>query len=125
MDELLEIQRKTPGKIGRHLPSTLNGLYALSFAIATRATEETAEELLELINRFDEQESENFALLPMRELQTMAGSLLLDKIWKEGWKVENSNAFWRYNEKREAANLNQNSFVSKAEENAALSVAAA
>jgi len=125
VDELLEIQRKTPDKIGRHLPSTLNGLYALSFAIATRATEETAEELLELINRFDEQRSENFTQLPMRELQTMAGSLLLDKIWKEGWKVENSKAFWRYNEKREAANLNQNSFVPRAEENAALSVTAA
>ena len=110
VDELLEIQRKTPDKIGKNLPSTLNGLYALSFAIATRATEETAEELLELINRLDEQTSENFALLPMRELQTMAGSLLLDKIWKEGWKVENSKAFWRYNEKREAASLNQKRF---------------
>jgi len=39
----------------------------------------------------------------MRDLQTMAGSLLLDKIWKAGWKVENSKAFWRYNEKRDAA----------------------
>jgi len=125
VDELLEIQRKTPDKIGRHLPSTLNGLYALSFAIATRATEETAEELLELINRFDEQRSENFTQLPMRELQTMAGSLLLDKIWKEGWKVENSKAFWRYNEKREAASLNQTAFVPKTEENTALSVASA
>lgn len=125
VDELLEIQRKTPDKIGRHLPPTLNGLYALSFAIATRATEETSEELLELINRFDEQTDENFALLPMRELQTMAGSLLLDKIWKEGWKVENKQAFWRYNEKRESANVNQTAIVPKAEENAALAVAAA
>ncbi len=103
VDELLEIQRKTPDKMGQHLPATLNGIYALSFAIATRATEETAVELLELINRFDEQTGENFALLPMRDLQTMAGSLLLDKVWKEGWKVENSKAFWRYNEKREEA----------------------
>lgn len=102
VDELLEIQRKTPNRIGKHLPSTLNGLYALSFAIATSATEETAVELLELINRFDEQTGEQFSILPMRDLQTMAGSLLLDKIWKEGWKVENSKAFWRYNEKREA-----------------------
>ena len=106
VDELLEIQRKSPDKIGQHLPSALNGIYALSFAIATRATEETAEVLLELINRFDEQTSEQFALLPMRDLQTMAGSLLLDKIWKEGWKVENSKAFWQYNEKREAAAKN-------------------
>lgn len=104
VDELLKIQRKSPDKIGQHLPATLNGIYALSFAIAMRATEETAEELLELINRFDEQTGEQFTLLPMRDLQTMAGSLLLDKIWKEGWKVENSKAFWRYNEKREAAN---------------------
>ena len=125
VDELLEIQRKTPDKIGKNLPSTLNGLYALSFAIATRATEEIAEELLELINRLDEQTSENFTLLPMRELQTMAGSLLLDKIWKEGWKVENSKAFWRYNEKREAASLNRNAIVPKVEENTALSAAAA
>ena len=109
VDELLEIQRKTPSKIGRFLPDTINGLYALSFAIATRATEGTAVELLELINRFDEQFDERFAPLPMRDLQTMAGSLLLDKIWKAGWKVENSKAFWRYNEKREAAaNGNQN-----------------
>ena len=125
VDELLEIQRKTPDKIGKNLPSTLNGLYALSFAIATRATASTAEELLELINRFDEQESENFTLLPMRELQTMAGSLLLDKIWKEGWKVENKQAFWRYNAKRESASLNRNAIVPKVEENAALSVASA
>jgi hypothetical protein len=103
VDELLEIQRKSPDKIGQHLPATLNGIYALSFAIVTRATEEIAEELLELINRFDEQTGESFALLPMRDLQTMAGSLLLDKIWKEGWQVENSKAFWRYNEKSEAA----------------------
>lgn len=103
VDELLEIQRKTPDKIGNYLPTTLNGIYALSFAIATRATEEIAEELLELINRFDEQTGEQFVLLPMRDLQTMAGSLLLEKIWQEGWKVENSNAFWSYNEKREAA----------------------
>lgn len=103
VDELLEIQRKTPSKIGRFLPDTINGLYALSFAITTRASEETAVELLELVNRFDEQTDERFAHLPMRDLQTMAGSLLLDKIWKAGWKVENSKAFWRYNEKREAA----------------------
>ena len=125
VDELLEIQRKSPDKIGKHLPSTLNGLYALSFAIATRATASTAEELFELINRLDEQTGENFTQLPMRELQTMAGSLLLDKIWKEGWKVENSKAFWRYNEKREAASLNQTAFVPKAEGNTALAVAAA
>ena len=103
VDELLEIQRKTPSKIGAFLPDTINGLYALSFAIATRASSDTAVELLELVNRFDEQTSERFAALPMRDLQTMAGSLLLDKIWKAGWKVENSKAFWRYNEKREAA----------------------
>ena len=104
--ELLKIQRETPNKIGKYLPNTLNGLYALSYAIATSATEETALDLLELINRFDEQTGEQFSLLPMRDLQTMAGSLLLDKIWKEGWKVENSKAFWRYNEKREAAAKN-------------------
>lgn len=108
VDELLEIQRKSPAKIGQYLPATLNGIYALSFAIVTRATEETAEDLLELINRFDEQSGEQFSLLPMRDLQTMAGSLLLDKIWKEGWKVENSEAFWRYNAKRESANSAQN-----------------
>ena len=102
VDELLKIQRKTPSKINRFLPDTINGLYALSFAIATRATSDTAVELLELINRFDEQFDERFVHLPMRDLQTMAGSLLLDKIWKAGWKVENSKAFWRYNEKREA-----------------------
>lgn len=103
VDDLLEIQRKTPSKVGAFLPDTINGLYALSFAIATRASEETAVELLELVNRLDEQTSERFAALPMRDLQTMAGSLLLEKIWKAGWKVENSKAFWRYNEKREAA----------------------
>lgn len=108
VDELLEIQRKTPDKIGQHLPATLNGIYALSFAITTKATEVTAEELLELINRFDEQTGEQFNLLPMRDLQTMAGTLLLDKIWKEGWKVENSQAFWRYNEKRESAKSSNN-----------------
>ncbi len=102
VDELLEIQRKTPSKIAKYLPDTINGLYALSFAITTRASEETAIELLELVNRFDEQTGERFVALPMRDLQTMAGSLLLDKIWKAGWKVENSKAFWRYNEKREA-----------------------
>ncbi len=111
VDELLEIQRKSPNKIGRHLPSTLNGLYALSFAISTSATEETAVELLELINRFDEQTGEQFSILPMRDLQTMAGSLLLDKIWKEGWKVENSQAFWNYNNKREAIQQKVNNEV--------------
>ncbi len=95
MDELLEIQRKTPSKIARYLPYTINGLYALSFAITTRATDETAVELLELVNSFDEQTGERFTALPMRDLQTMAGSLLLDKIWKAGWKVENEQAFWR------------------------------
>jgi hypothetical protein len=103
VDELLEIQRKTPSKIGAFLPDTINGLYALSFAISTRASSDTAVDLLELVNRFDEQSGERFYSLPMRDLQTMAGSLLLDKIWKAGWKVENSSAFWRYNEKREAA----------------------
>jgi len=102
VDELLEIQRKTPSKIARYLPDIINGLYALSFAIATRASEEMAIELLELVNRLDEQPNARFAALPMRDLQTMASSLLLDKIWKAGWKVENEQAFWRYNKKREA-----------------------
>ncbi len=103
VDELLEIQRKTPSKIGSYLPDTINGLYALSFAVASRASSDTAVELLELVNRLDEQTDERFTALPMRDLQTMAGSLLLEKIWKAGWKVEQSKAFWRYNEKREAA----------------------
>ncbi len=101
VDELLEIQRKTPARIGKYLPDTINGLYALSFAIATSASSDTAIQLLELVNRFDEQKDARFARLPMRDLQTMAGSLLLDKVWKSGWKVEHSSAFWRYNEKRE------------------------
>ncbi len=101
--ELLKIQRKTPSRIGKFLPDTINGLYALSFAIATSADENNYIELLELINRFDELPDERFAALPMRDIQTMAGSLLLEKIWKEGWKVEHSKEFWRYNEKREAA----------------------
>ena len=107
VDEMLEIQRRTPSKIAKYLPDTINGLYALSFAISTRVSEETAVELLELVNRFDEQTGERFAALPMRDLQTMAGSLLLDKIWKAGWKVESSKAFWRYNEKREGISGNQ------------------
>lgn len=108
VDELLEINRRTPRALGEYLSATLNGLYALAFAIATSATDATAVEMIELINRFDEQSSAQFALLPMRDLQTMAGSLLLDKIWKEGWKVEHSEAFWRYDEKRESASKNQN-----------------
>lgn len=120
VDELLEIQRKTPSKIGRFLPDTVNGLYALAFAIASRASEETVIELLELVNRLDEQPDERFAHLPMRDLQTMAGSLLLEKIWKAGWKVEQSKAFWRYNEKREAAARNNQAVI---EANESVSVA--
>lgn len=100
--ELLEIQRKTPSRVEKYLPNTINGLYALSFAIATIANENNSIELLELINRFDELADERFAAMPMRDIQTMAGSLLLEKIWKEGWKIEHSKEFWRYNEKREA-----------------------
>lgn len=107
VDELLEIQRRTPSRIGKYLPDTINGLYALSFAIASRVGEETAVELLELVNRFDEQRDERFSGLPMRDLQTMAGSLLLEKVWKAGWNIEDSKAFWRYNEKREAASVIQ------------------
>jgi hypothetical protein len=127
VDELLEIQRKTPSKIGAFLPDTINGLYALSFAIATRASEETAVELLELVNRFDEQTGERFAHLPMRDLQTMAGSLFLEKIWKAGWKVENSKAFWRYNEKRETAvsGAGQNAIDAEKMSNAAATAATA
>jgi hypothetical protein len=55
----------------------------------------------------------------MRDLQTMAGSLLLEKIWKAGWKVEQSKAFWRYNEKREAA-ANKNQTVIEANESASV-----
>ncbi len=119
VDELLEIQQTTPSKIGAYLPDTINGLYALSFAIATRASEETAVELLELVNRLDEQTGERFVHLPMRDLQTMAGSLLLEKIWKAGWKVEQSKAFWRYNEKREAA-ANKSQTVIKTNETASV-----
>ena len=108
VDELLEINRRTPKRLGEYLPATLNGLYALAFAITTSATEDLAVEMLELVNRFDEQTDAQFALLPMRDLQTMAGSLLLDKIWKAGWQVERSEAFWRYNEKRESAGRSQN-----------------
>ena len=104
VDELLEINRRTPEKLPKYLPDTLNGLHALSFAIAVRANEETAIALLELVNRFDELRDTRFAALPMRDLQTMAGSLLLDKIWKNGWRIENSAAFWKYNEKREQGN---------------------
>jgi hypothetical protein len=125
VDELLEIQRKTPSKIGKYLPDTVNGLYALSFAIASRANEETAIELLELVNRLDEQRDERFARLPMRDLQTMAGSLLLEKVWKAGWKVENSAAFWRYNEKREAASgASQNVFETNETANVATAAVA-
>ncbi len=125
VDELVEIQRGNPSRIGKYLPDTINGLYALSFAITSRASEETAVELLELVNRFDEQPDERFAPLPMRDLQTMAGSLLLEKIWKEGWKVEQSKAFWRYNEKREAANAAQNHNELIETANAARALAAA
>lgn len=119
VDELLEIQQTTPSKIGKFLPDTVNGLYALSFAIASRASEEIAVQLIELVNRLDEQPDERFAALPMRDLQTMAGSLLLEKIWKAGWKVEQSKAFWRYNEKREAA-TNKSQAVIEISESAAV-----
>ena len=73
VDELLEIQREKPARIGKYLPDTINGLYALSFAIATSASEGKAIRLLELINRFDEQKDARFARLPMRDLQANNG----------------------------------------------------
>lgn len=72
VDELLEINRRVPKCLSQYLPATLNGLYALAFAIKTKVTEESAVELLELINRFDEQTGAQFVALPMRGLQTMA-----------------------------------------------------
>ncbi len=107
---------QSSGENRKYLPDTINGLYALSFAIATSASSDTAIQLLELVNRFDEQKDARFARLPMRDLQTMAGSLLLDKVWKAGWKVENSKAFWRYNEKREAAAIVSNRTVGETNE---------
>src|SRR5262245_30131689 len=82
------------------IPATINGLYGMSYALAASVNAEKLSKIMNVVDALDELSGTAHNGLPMADIQTLAGSLVLERALKLGLDCGDDQAFVRFDEKR-------------------------
>jgi len=97
VEKILATSRR---QLHRVIPATLNGLYGMSCALAASVSDLTLIPILEVVNALDGLRGAAHNGLPLADVQTFAGSLVLERALKLGLDCGDDPAFLRYDQKR-------------------------
>ncbi len=95
------ILKTSRSELHRVIPTTIAGLYALSYALTASFKRESASQILHVIAAFTELAGSAHNALPMAEVQTLALSLVLERALWLGLDVSEHPAFVKLNHRRE------------------------
>jgi hypothetical protein len=82
------------------IPSTINGLYGMAYALAASVNTENLSKIMNVVDALDELGGSVHNGLPLADIQTLAGSLVLERALKLGLDCGDDPAFIRFDEKR-------------------------
>ncbi len=87
-------------KLHKVIPTTINGLYGMGYALAASVRAENLSNILIVVDALDELGGSSHNGLPMAEVQVLAGSLVCERALKLGLDCSDDPAFIRFDEKR-------------------------
>jgi hypothetical protein len=82
------------------IPTSLNGLYGLAYALAAAVDRKTLGPIMEVVNALDELRGHKHDSLPMADIQALAGSVVLERALKLKIDCSEHPAFMRFDGKR-------------------------
>ena len=82
------------------IPTTINGLYGMAFALAASVSAASLSRVLEVVDALDELRGSAHDGLPMADIQTLTGSLVLERALKLGLDCGDDQAFLSFDAKR-------------------------
>lgn len=82
------------------IPASINGLYGMAYAFAASVSAASLSRLLEVVDALDGLRGSAHNGLPMADIQTLAGSLVLERALKLGLDCSNDPAFLSFDAKR-------------------------
>jgi hypothetical protein len=87
-------------QLHRVIPATINGLYGMAYAMAASVNAGNLSKIMNVVNELDELRSSSHNGLPLADVQTLTGSLVLERALKLGLDCGDDPAFIRFDEKR-------------------------
>ncbi|HEX5081747.1 MAG TPA: MoxR family ATPase [Blastocatellia bacterium] len=87
-------------QLHRVIPATINGLYGMAYAMAASVNAGNLSKIMNVVNELDELRSSTHNGLPLADVQTLTGSLVLERALKLGLDCGDDPAFIRFDEKR-------------------------
>jgi len=97
VEKILETPRR---ELHRVIPTTINGLYGMAYALAASVSEGMLEAIIEVIDALDELRGSEHDRLPMADIQTLAGSIVLERALKLKLDCSEAPAFISFDAKR-------------------------
>jgi hypothetical protein len=97
VEQIISTPRRQLHKV---IPTKINSLYGMAYALAASVSAEKLSKIMEVVNALDELPGSSHDGLPMADIQTLAGTLVLDRAYKLGFDCGDDPAFIRYDEKR-------------------------
>lgn len=82
------------------IPTSLNGLYGLAYALAAAVDRKTLGPVMEVVNALDELRGRQHDSLPMADIQALAGSVVLERALKLKIDCSEHPAFIKFDGKR-------------------------
>ncbi|HZF38762.1 MAG TPA: hypothetical protein VE715_08055, partial [Blastocatellia bacterium] len=82
------------------IPATINGLYGMAYALAASVNAVNLPKIMDVVNALDELPGSSHNGLPLADVQTLTGSLVLERALKLGLDCGDDPAFIRFDEKR-------------------------
>jgi ATPase family associated with various cellular activities (AAA) len=82
------------------VPTTINGLYGMAYALVASVNAENLSKIMKVVDALNELRGSSHDGLPMADIQTLAGTLVLERALKLGLDCGDDPAFLRYDEKR-------------------------
>lgn len=102
VEKILETPRR---ELHRVVPTTINGLYGMAYALAATVSQRTLTAVLEVVDALDELRGSDHDRLPMADIQTLAGSIALERALKLKLDCSDDAAFLSFDAKRRGEHL--------------------
>jgi hypothetical protein len=88
------------GRLHKVVPATINGLYGMAYALAASVCAGNLTKIMGVVDALDELRGSAHNGLPLADVQTLAGSLVLERALKLGLDCGDDPAFIRFDQKR-------------------------
>ncbi len=97
VEKIISMPRRQLHKV---IPSTINGLHGMAYALAASVNAGNLSKIMNVVDALDELPGSSHNGLPLADIQTFTGSLVLERALKLGLDCGDDPAFIRFDEKR-------------------------